>query len=357
MSDRSHDAHDHEGRQVASKPRRIFFGLAPTAATVALMIGATGAAVATSPKTDAVAFEKSTSAVTSGAPAATAFATMPALHLDRADQAKGAARAKDIRRANHVKTTARANHLAAVARANYLKAARTSHLKAVARANHLAAVANANHRAAVARANHLAAVARDNRLAALARDDRLAAVRRANYLAAAASDNRRAAASNEATDRANSVARSTARKSLASPAAEPTSSGQETTGWQLPISNPVKTSGFGYRWGRLHAGEDFAVSEGTPLASMSTGTVAFAGQEGGYGNIVKIRYSDGTVSYYGHMSSISVSAGQSVTRGEIVGQSGNTGHSTGPHLHLEIHPGGGAAIDPLPWLASHNIAP
>jgi murein DD-endopeptidase MepM/ murein hydrolase activator NlpD len=126
--------------------------------------------------------------------------------------------------------------------------------------------------------------------------------------------------------------------------------------WRLPISNPVTTSGFGYRWGRLHAGEDFAVSTGTPLVSMSTGTVAFAGEESGFGNLVEIRYWDGTVSYFAHMSVVSVNVGESVEPGEIVGQSGNTGHSTGPHLHLEIHPDGGEAVDPLPWLTDHHIS-
>ena len=126
-------------------------------------------------------------------------------------------------------------------------------------------------------------------------------------------------------------------------------------GWQMPIKNSVRTSGFGLRWGRLHAGEDYAVPVGTDLASMSSGTVVFAGEEAGFGNLVKIRYWDGTVTYYGHMSHVSVSEGESVEPGQVVGQSGNTGHSTGPHLHLEIHPDDGAAVDPLPWLANHNV--
>lgn len=127
-------------------------------------------------------------------------------------------------------------------------------------------------------------------------------------------------------------------------------------GWRMPIKNVAKTSGFGWRWGRLHAGEDFAAREGTDLASMSTGTVVFVGQQAGFGNLVQIRYWDGTVSYFAHMSRISASAGQRVAPGQVVGQSGNTGHSTGPHLHLEIHPGGGEPVNPLPWLAGHRIA-
>jgi murein DD-endopeptidase MepM/ murein hydrolase activator NlpD len=155
-----------------------------------------------------------------------------------------------------------------------------------------------------------------------------------------------------ATVRATAVARGVERTKIA--AAKRTALAHS---WRLPISNPVTTSGFGYRWGRLHAGEDFAVSMGTPLASMSTGTVAFAGEESGFGKLVEIRYWDGTISYFGHMSVVSVNVGESVNPGEIVGQSGNTGHSTGPHLHLEIHPDGGEAVDPLPWLADHHIAP
>jgi murein DD-endopeptidase MepM/ murein hydrolase activator NlpD len=130
---------------------------------------------------------------------------------------------------------------------------------------------------------------------------------------------------------------------------------EQAHSWQLPMATCVKTSSFGWRWGRLHAGEDFAAMVGTSLVSMSTGTVTFAGPESGYGNIIKIRYWDGTITFYGHMSAISVTQGESLTPGEVVGKSGNTGESTGPHLHLEVHPGGGAAIDPLPWLADHKI--
>jgi len=106
----------------------------------------------------------------------------------------------------------------------------------------------------------------------------------------------------------------------------------------------------------MHEGEDFAAPVGTDLVSMSTGTVIFAGAESGYGNLVKIRYWDGTVTYYAHMSRISVTEGAEVEPGQVVGQSGNTGHSTGPHLHLEIHPDDGAPVNPGPWLADHNVA-
>jgi murein DD-endopeptidase MepM/ murein hydrolase activator NlpD len=156
-------------------------------------------------------------------------------------------------------------------------------------------------------------------------------------------------------DAADSSARSAQRESIAERALAANRE-EQAHSWQLPIQRFVLTSGFGFRWGRLHAGEDFAAPVGTKLVSMSSGTVTFAGEESGFGNLVKIRYWDGTVTFYGHMSRIAVSEGDSVVPGQVVGRSGNTGHSTGPHLHLEIHPDGGAAVNPLPWLADHQIA-
>ena len=156
---------------------------------------------------------------------------------------------------------------------------------------------------------------------------------------------------------AASAARSAERKDLAARKARNLAAKrvEKAHSWQLPITRYVLTSGFGWRWGRLHAGEDFAAPVGTELVSMSKGTVTFTGEQSGYGVMVKIRYWDGTVGHYAHMSTISVKVGQSVESGEVVGQSGNTGESTGPHLHLEIHPDGGKAIDPLPWLADRKI--
>ncbi|GAB3433370.1 hypothetical protein GCM10027517_00230 [Phycicoccus ginsengisoli] len=125
--------------------------------------------------------------------------------------------------------------------------------------------------------------------------------------------------------------------------------------WVPAIAGAAFTSGFGWRWGKMHEGNDFGTPVGTPVHSMSTGTVTFAGWEGGYGNKVEITYWDGTMSVYGHLSTIKVSVGDSVAPGDVVALSGNTGHSTGPHLHLEIHPNGGAAIDPAPWLHAHGL--
>ncbi len=128
--------------------------------------------------------------------------------------------------------------------------------------------------------------------------------------------------------------------------------------WALPIKKGayVLSSPFGMRWGTLHPGEDLACPVGTPVMAMSKGTVTSAGPDGGYGNKVAIQYWDGTVSWYGHLSVIKTHVGATVMPGEVVGLSGNTGFSTGPHLHLEIHPHEGAPpIDPLPWLKAHGI--
>ncbi|WP_068262137.1 M23 family metallopeptidase [Janibacter limosus] len=126
--------------------------------------------------------------------------------------------------------------------------------------------------------------------------------------------------------------------------------------WVKPLDNAVFTSPFGQRWGRLHAGQDYAAPIGTPLKALSSGTVVGAGPMSGYGVYIDIKYWDGTVSRYGHLTSVSAAVGQQVAPGDVVALSGNTGHSTGPHLHMEIHPGGGGAIDPAGWLAERGIA-
>jgi murein DD-endopeptidase MepM/ murein hydrolase activator NlpD len=127
--------------------------------------------------------------------------------------------------------------------------------------------------------------------------------------------------------------------------------------WVLPLAKYVKTSGFGYRWGSLHAGEDFAAPIGTQVRAISSGVVVFAAVDAGYGNKIELRHWDGTVSWYGHLSKIEVKVGQRVDPAELIGLVGSTGFSTGPHLHLEIHPNGKGPVDPLPWLRAHGLKP
>lgn len=126
--------------------------------------------------------------------------------------------------------------------------------------------------------------------------------------------------------------------------------------WVAPFSGYTLTSGFGWRWGRLHPAQDLAAATGTPVRALSSGRVVFAGwSDKGYGNLVKIKYWDGTVSWYAHNSRLLVRQGQHVAPGKTVSRSGSTGHSTGPHLHLEIHPGGKKAVPPRSWLAGKGI--
>jgi murein DD-endopeptidase MepM/ murein hydrolase activator NlpD len=123
-------------------------------------------------------------------------------------------------------------------------------------------------------------------------------------------------------------------------------SGSGVLGW--PVSGPV-TSGFGVRWGRMHEGIDVAVGEGTPVRAAAAGTVIYAGWMSGYGNLVAVDHGNGLSTAYAHNSSLAVSVGQSVAAGEIVSYSGNTGNSTGPHVHFEVRVDG-SAVDPLGYL-------
>ena len=124
------------------------------------------------------------------------------------------------------------------------------------------------------------------------------------------------------------------------------SSGSGVLGW--PVSGPV-TSGFGLRWGRMHEGIDIAVAEGTPVRAAGAGTVIYAGWMGGYGNLVVVDHGNGLSTAYAHNSSLGVGVGQSVTAGQVVSYSGNTGNSTGPHVHFEVRVNG-SAVDPLGYL-------
>jgi murein DD-endopeptidase MepM/ murein hydrolase activator NlpD len=118
----------------------------------------------------------------------------------------------------------------------------------------------------------------------------------------------------------------------------------------------VWTSGFGYRWGVLHAGIDIANSIGTPIYAVADGVVTDAGPTAGYGAWVKIRHADGTVTLYGHVNTWLVSPGQRVMAGDQIATIGNRGQSTGPHCHFSVLLNGTDFVDPVPWLAKRGLS-
>jgi murein DD-endopeptidase MepM/ murein hydrolase activator NlpD len=122
-----------------------------------------------------------------------------------------------------------------------------------------------------------------------------------------------------------------------------------------PVPGAPLTSGFGYRihpiygTSRLHAGVDFGAATGTAIRAAESGTVVSAGSQSGYGNATVIDHGNGLATLYGHQSSISVSTGQTVTRGQVIGRVGCTGACTGPHLHFEVRRNG-TPVDPMGYL-------
>jgi len=116
------------------------------------------------------------------------------------------------------------------------------------------------------------------------------------------------------------------------------------------------TSCFGPRWGRMHEGVDLAAPNDTPIVAAGAGVVVRAGVAEGYGNAVLIDHGDGYLTHYGHLSAITVTAGQRVAAGQQIGNEGSTGHSTGPHLHFEVHAGFYQnPIEPTAWMRAHGV--
>lgn len=129
---------------------------------------------------------------------------------------------------------------------------------------------------------------------------------------------------------------------------------------KVPLDFPLKsayryTSGFGMRWGRMHEGTDMAAPYGTPVYATADGVVVHAGWQGAYGRLIKIRHEFGLETRFAHLSQIRVKVGQRVSRGERIGDMGNSGRSTGTHLHYEIRVSG-KAINPMKYIkAGQNV--
>jgi murein DD-endopeptidase MepM/ murein hydrolase activator NlpD len=135
--------------------------------------------------------------------------------------------------------------------------------------------------------------------------------------------------------------------------------------WVDPVKKYTLSASFaqnGGMWQSTHSGQDFAVPSGTQVVAAHGGTVVKAGGNGAgdgpaYGNAVVIKHGNGTYSQYAHLSKVTVRIGQIVKTGQEIAKSGNTGNSSGPHLHFEIRttPNYGSAVDPVKFLRAKGV--
>ncbi|MCZ7458766.1 M23 family metallopeptidase [Streptomyces sp. WMMC940] len=157
----------------------------------------------------------------------------------------------------------------------------------------------------------------------------------------------------------------TAKSAPAAAEAKPAAKKAKANAWVKPVSGYTLTASFnqgGAMWSHKHSGQDFAVPVGTPVKAASGGVVVKAGPNGGgdgsaYGNAIVIKHGNGKYSQYAHLSKINVHVGQSVNTGKLIALSGNTGNSSGPHLHFEIRttPNYGSALNPANFLRAQGV--
>ncbi|MGZ4447353.1 MAG: M23 family metallopeptidase [Nocardioides sp.] len=132
------------------------------------------------------------------------------------------------------------------------------------------------------------------------------------------------------------------------------------TQWVLPVVGYHLTARFGEYsglWSHFHTGLDFAAPSGTPIYAVASGVIDSTAYDGSYGNKTVETLPDGTELWYAHQTSFAVSPGTAVTAGQLIGYVGATGNVTGPHLHLEVRPGGGDPVDPFQALVVHGLNP
>ncbi|GGY44473.1 hypothetical protein GCM10010363_26770 [Streptomyces omiyaensis] len=152
-----------------------------------------------------------------------------------------------------------------------------------------------------------------------------------------------------------------AKKAAAKPVAA-----KKAKGWVKPVTSYTLSASYnqgGAMWAHKHSGQDFAVPTGTPVKAAGAGTVVKAGPNGGgdgpaYGNAIVVKHANGTYSQYAHLSKIKVHIGQKVAAGQQIALSGNTGNSSGPHLHFEIRttPNYGSSVNPAAFLRTHGVS-
>jgi murein DD-endopeptidase MepM/ murein hydrolase activator NlpD len=164
---------------------------------------------------------------------------------------------------------------------------------------------------------------------------------------------------------AQAAAQAKAAKAEKAATAKQTATKKKAASWVDPVKNYKLTASFaqnGGMWASKHSGQDFAVPIGTNVVAAHGGTVVKAGGNGAgdgpaYGNAVVIKHGNGTYSQYAHLSKINVKIGQVVATGQSIAKSGNTGNSSGPHLHFEIRttPNYGSAVNPVAFLRAHGV--
>ncbi|WP_328806259.1 M23 family metallopeptidase [Streptacidiphilus fuscans] len=169
----------------------------------------------------------------------------------------------------------------------------------------------------------------------------------------------KALTSAETRDAAERASRDEARTALQLRAAAAKKAAAEAPRFGLPIAYHTGLSALfgqaGTHWMQLHTGIDFPVPVGTPVHAVTGGSVSTEWNPF-YGNMSKVTASDGTITWYCHLSAYRLHSGP-VKVGDVIAYSGDTGNSTGPHLHFEVHPSGGPAVDPLPWLLARGLDP
>lgn len=133
---------------------------------------------------------------------------------------------------------------------------------------------------------------------------------------------------------------------------------RERERWVAPLSSYRISATFGSTgrlWSNTHTGVDLSASYGAEVRSLSTGEIIWTGYDGPYGNKIVVRHWDGTETWYCHLSRIIQGTGSTVAPGEVIGAVGSTGNSTGPHLHLEVHPASSGPVNPQSWLAERGV--
>ncbi|MER5205051.1 M23 family metallopeptidase [Streptomyces sp. NPDC002825] len=197
--------------------------------------------------------------------------------------------------------------------------------------------------------------------AELAAAEKAAAEKAAAEAAAKEAAAEKAAAEAEAEAKAKAEAEAKAKaEAEAAAKAEAERLAQLAASYSLPVSSYTLTATYmqaGSMWSSgYHTGLDFAAPTGTPLKAVHGATVKSAGWSGSYGYRIVLELEDGTEVWYCHLSSMLVSAGQTVSTGETIGRVGATGNVTGAHLHMEVHTAGGDGIDPAAWLRSKGLS-